>query len=70
MANSLLNNKTLKDFIEKINIKKERKDFLTSKLPEMDLEERKKLFKALTSIHLLDLEEKEVIERIKENWQE
>ena len=70
MAQTLLNNNTLKDFIEAVNINQEKKDFLISKLPEMDREERQNLFKALAQIRLLDLEEKEVLERIKQFWQE
>ena len=70
MANTLLKNGSLKKFIQSVNINEEKKKFLTSKVPEMDLEEREKLFKALTEIYLLDLEEKEAIEKVKKFWKE
>ncbi len=69
MNNLLFNNESLKNFIEGVNLSKDRKDFLISKLPEMDLEERQKLFKVLSKIYLLDLEEKEAIEKVKKFWQ-
>jgi len=68
MTNILLNNKSLEKFIEVINLDEERKNLLLEKVPELDLEERKKMFDLLTKIHLLDLEEKEAIERVKKFW--
>lgn len=64
----LLNNQSLEKFIQGVEISQEKKDFLISKLPEMDLEERMALFKTLTKIYLLDLEEKEAIARLKKFW--
>lgn len=69
MTVSLINDGSLKKFIQGIKISQERKDFLLSKLPQMDFDERKALFKTLTEIHLLDLEEKEAIERIEKFWE-
>jgi hypothetical protein len=69
MAIPLINNESLKKFILGVKISQERKDFLLSKLPEMDFEERKALFEALTKIHLLDLEEEKAIARIKKFWE-
>lgn len=63
-----LTNKALESFIAKIRFSKERKDFLLSKIPQMDREERLKLFETLTKIFLLDLEEKRAIKRIKKYW--
>ena len=68
MYNPLIQNETLKNFIQGVKISPERKDFLLSKLPEMDFEERKALFEALTKIYLLDLEEERAIARIKKSW--
>ncbi len=71
MTNSkiLLHNESLKNFIKKVDINPKRKIFLTSKIPQMDLEERVKLFKTLTEIYLFDLEEKEALEKIDKYWQ-
>jgi len=70
MTNILLNNKSLEKFIEVINLDEERKNLLVEKVPELDLEERKEMFDLLTKIHLLDLEEKEAVERVKKFWKE
>lgn len=65
-----LGNAFLKSFIEKVKISQERKNFLLSKLPQMEKEERLKLFNVLVEIFLLDLKEKKEIERIKKYWRE
>lgn len=65
----LLYNESLKNFIKEVKISPKRKEFLLSKIPQMDLEERVKLFKTLAEIYLLDLEEKEALERIDKYWQ-
>ena len=65
MANKLLTDETLEGFIEIVGIGKDQKSQLLLKLPEMDEEERKNLFNLLKNIYLLDLEEKESIERVK-----
>lgn len=69
MAIPLINNESLKEFIQGAKISQERKDSLLSKLPEMDFDERKTLFETLTKIHLLDLEEEREIEQIKKFWE-
>lgn len=69
MANPLINNESLKNFIWKVRLAQDKKDFLASKIPELDLEERKKLFFTLTEIYLLDLEEDKAVERINKHWQ-
>ena len=65
MQNYLLNNESLQKFIAAVDINQEHKDFLLSKLPQMDLEERIALLNTLRDIYLLALEEKEAVERIK-----
>jgi len=70
MAKTLLNDKNLEMFIHKLGIDQERKDFLLSKLPQMDIEDRIKLFNTLKDVYLLGLEEKEMIERVKKFSQE
>jgi hypothetical protein len=65
MANQLLNDETLKDFIGIVAIGAEQKDFLINRLPEMDGEERLKMFNVLKEIYLLDIEEKDAVERVK-----
>ncbi len=69
MANVLIYDKSLKDFIEKVGLASEDRDDLLLKMPQMDKEERIKLFKTLTQIYLLDLEERKVKEKIKKFWQ-
>ena len=68
MTNTLLSNGSLEKFIGSINLDKERKDLLLEKVPKLDLEERKEMFESLTKIYLLDIEEKEAIERVKKFW--
>ena len=70
MTNLLINNESLKNFIGKVNLDEEKKDFLMSKVPELDLGERERLFTALTEIYLLGLEEEKAIEKINKYWQE
>lgn len=65
-----LTNEALKDFIEELKISRERKDFLISKVPQLDLKERINLFDTLKEIHFLDLEEEEAISRVEKYWQE
>jgi len=65
MTNILLNNKSLEMFIQTVGIDQEEKDFMLSKLPQMDLEERMKLFDVLKEIYLLDLEEEKAVARAK-----
>ncbi len=65
---SIFNNASLTKFIRDLGIDEEKKSFLLSKLPTMDLEERGKLLKVLTQTYILDLEEKKAIERMKKYW--
>lgn len=68
MVNPFLTNNALKEFIEGLKIRKEQKEFLISKIPELDEEERINLFNMAKEIYLLDLEEEKAIERIKKFW--
>lgn len=68
MTTPLINNGSLEKFIQGVKMGRERKDFLLSKLPEMDFEERIALFQMLTKVKLLNLEEKKAIVRIKKFW--
>jgi len=63
-----LYNESLKNFIEKVGLSREDKDDLLERLSQMDLEERIALFKTLTKIYLLDLEEKKAKERVRKFW--
>jgi hypothetical protein len=65
MENNLLNDESLKLFIGSLGISQENKDTLVSGLPYMDLEKRKKLLDVLKEICFLDIEEKEVVDRVK-----
>ena len=69
MTNSLIYDKSLKNFIEKVGLATEDKDDLLAEMPKMDKEERVELFKTLTRIYLLDLEEADAKEKIRKFWQ-
>jgi len=68
MTNSLINNAGLIKSINEAKIEQADKDFLLSELPEMDEETRISLFKTLSEICLLGMEEKQAKERIRKNW--
>lgn len=68
MTHSLINNQSLEKFVRGLKVSAEKRDFLLEKIPEMDTEERLALFKTLTKIHFLDLEEKEAVGRIRKFW--
>lgn len=68
MANSFLNTQTLLGFIENTRLDREEKDFLLSKLPQLDEEGRRKLFYFLKEVFCLDREEKVALEKIRQNW--
>lgn len=70
MTNALLNNESLEKFIGSINLDEKSRNLLLEKVPKLDLEERKEMFESLTEIYLLDIEEKEAIERVKKFWKE
>lgn len=63
----LLNNETLRSFIELANIGQDQKGILISKLPQMDLEERTELFKTLTNIYLLHFKKEAAIQQLNKN---
>ncbi len=66
----LLHDESLEKFVQAVGLSKDKKELLLSKIPELDLEERKELFKTLVEIYRLDIEEKEAIERIKKYWKD
>jgi len=70
MAKILLYNESLISFIQAVGLSKDKEEFLCSKVPEMDLEERIELFKTLSEIFRLDLEKEEAIKRVKKYWKE
>ena len=69
MINQLLLNDNLKGFIESLDIDQGQKNDLFLKIPQLDKEERVKLLDTLSQIYLLDEEEKETIENIRNSWQ-
>jgi len=69
MKNLLLTNENLKKAIRGVKISQEQKDALISKISILDEEQRLKLLDVLKEVMLLDLEETEAIEKIKNNWQ-
>lgn len=68
MANPFLTDNSLKQFAESLKIGQDQKEFLISKIPQLDEEERMSLFNLFKEIYLLDLEEEEALEKIKRNW--
>jgi len=66
----LLHNESLEKLVRMAGLSKDKKELLLSKVPELDLEERIGLFKILTEICRLDIEEKEVVKRVKKYWQD
>jgi len=68
MANPFLANASLEKFIKDTKLSDQDKDFLLSKLPELDEEQRIKLFGLLKNIYFVDLEEKQSIENLKKYW--
>lgn len=69
MVNPFLTNTALDKFVKGVKVSQDKKNFLLSKIPQLDEEERIKLFKLLKEIYLLDLEEKKATERIKKYWE-
>ncbi|OGZ78151.1 MAG: hypothetical protein A2528_03505 [Candidatus Staskawiczbacteria bacterium RIFOXYD2_FULL_37_9] len=70
MAKSFLSNKNFQEFISKLNISEADKNILTSKVPQMDKEERLQILEVLKNIYLLDLEQTQALEKIQKNWQD
>lgn len=68
MVIPLLNDESLKSFIQKSKISQKNKDFLLAKLPELGPKGRKILLEGLTDIALLGLEEERELERLKKFW--
>jgi len=62
---TILSDESLEKFVSELNLSVENKNFLLEKIPHLDLEQRKFLFRLLFQIYLLDLEEKAVLSRIK-----
>ncbi len=58
---SIINDESLKGFIQSVGIDEKDKNFLLSKLPEMDFDERKALFETLVKIQILDREEEKAL---------
>lgn len=65
---NILKNNSLKSLVLSLNIKKEQETFLLEKIPQLDEEERIALLKTLTDVYLLNIEEKESVERLKKLW--
>ncbi|PIQ92322.1 MAG: hypothetical protein COV69_02865 [Parcubacteria group bacterium CG11_big_fil_rev_8_21_14_0_20_39_14] len=65
MLNSLITNQALEDFINSVELSLEDRDFLLSKLPELDREDRIKLFDTIGDIAFLDGQEREAIKKFR-----
>lgn len=68
MANILLLNNNLKNFVAGLDISKDKKDALLLKIPKLDMEKRLKLLDVLSEMYISTLEEKKAIEKIKADW--
>lgn len=62
---TILSDESLEKFVSGLNISTENKNFLMEKIPHLDLEQRKFLFRLLFQIYLLGLEEEAVLSKIK-----
>ena len=62
---TILSDESLEKFVSELNLSVENKNFLLERIPHLDLEQRKFLFRLLFQIYLLDLEEKAVLSGIK-----
>ena len=65
MVNPFLTNDALKMFLGELEIEKEKREFLISKIPQMDEEERIKLFNVLKAVYLLEIEKQRAIDRVR-----
>ena len=62
---TILSDESLEKFVSELNLSAENKSFLLERIPHLDLEQRKFLFRLLFRIYLLDLEEEAVLSKIK-----
>ncbi len=62
--NILTTEKTLKMFIDGVNISKDEKERIIKNLPLMNEKARKKLYQTLKEIYIFDAEEKDAILKI------
>ena len=69
MANLLLSNSSLKNFIESLKLSEEQKSFFLEELPGLNEKERLELLDTLKEIYLLNEEENGAIEKINKNWE-
>ena len=68
MNSSILDTDNLNNFIISLKLSREQESFLIEKLPSMDEKERVGLLDMLKDVYLLNEEQKQVIEKIKDNW--
>ncbi len=70
MVNPFLTNTCLQNLTKRVELPKEKKDILLKKIPYLNAEERMKVFVFLKNVYVLDLEEKRVMEKLKERQQQ
>ena len=63
-TNPFLTNQSLGNLINKLVDNEEQKETLLAELPKMDRADRLKLFHTLKEVFLLDVEEKEELQRL------
>ncbi len=63
---SIFSDASLEKFVSDLKMSLEDKQFLLEKIPQLDLDQRKSLFKLLFDIYLLNLEEGQVLKRFEE----
>lgn len=68
MFNPLLTDNNLKNFIESLKLSDEQKNFLLDELPQLDAKDRLELLDTLKDVYLLNEEEKQALQKIKDNW--
>ncbi|MCX6720023.1 MAG: hypothetical protein NTV36_02855 [Candidatus Staskawiczbacteria bacterium] len=69
MFNPLLTDNNLKKFIEGLKLPDSQKNFLLDEISQMDAKERIDLLEALKDVVILNEEEKQALQKVKDNWQ-
>ena len=64
----ILDNDNLKTFIESLRLSPEQKNLLIGELPKLDERERLELLDTLKDVYVLNAEEDQVKQKIKDNW--
>ena len=64
----ILDNDNLKTFIESLKLSPEQKNLLIDELPKLDEKERLELLDTLKDVYVLNAEEDQAKQKIKDSW--